>query len=120
MQVHTQESDWEDDTTQEEIIPGHPEIPNGSDAPGTPDLEDGMLPRDVPKRTTFHDPVAERQMSQTDAKLFYQRSKIDVRSGVSGWSQSSPVGSPVMAAGSRATTEYGADSLILEHDEGEH
>ncbi|KAK8028088.1 hypothetical protein PG991_005144 [Apiospora marii] len=34
---------------------------------------EGMLYRDRPKRTAFYDPVDERQMSQTDAKLFYQR-----------------------------------------------
>ncbi|KAI0478671.1 AMP deaminase [Xylariaceae sp. FL0804] len=39
--------------------------------------EDGMLPRDRPKRTTFYDAVAERQMTQADAKLFYQRSQLD-------------------------------------------
>ncbi|KAI1350176.1 hypothetical protein F5Y01DRAFT_287117 [Xylaria sp. FL0043] len=44
----------------------------------SPGLEDGMLPRDVPRKTTFYDPVAERQMSQTDAKLFYQRSQRDL------------------------------------------
>lgn len=83
-------------------------------------LEEGMLLRDVPQRTTFYDPVAERQMSQTDAKLFYQRSKIDVRAQESGtgWSLSSPNGSPIMASGSRPLTEYGADSLILEQDGG--
>ena len=33
---------------------------------------EGMLPRDMPNHTPFFDPVAERQMTQTDAKLFYQ------------------------------------------------
>lgn len=85
-------------------------------------LQDGMLLRDVPKRTTFYDPVAERQMSQTDAKLFYQRSKIDVRTGSTSagiWSQSSPNTSPTLASASRPVTEYGADSLILDQDGGE-
>ncbi|KAI0404965.1 hypothetical protein F4802DRAFT_564945 [Xylaria palmicola] len=54
-------------------------------------LGEGMLPRDVPRKTTFYDPVAERQMSQTDAKLFYQRSKLDLRKNdASSWSQSHP------------------------------
>lgn len=86
-----------------------------------PALQDGMLLRDVPKRTTFYDPVAERQMSQTDAKLFYQRSKIDLRggsAGASGWTQTSPNDSPTLASGSRPLTEYGADSLVLEQDGG--
>lgn len=38
--------------------------------------EEGMLARDIPKPTPYYDPVAERQMSQTDAKLFYQRSQV--------------------------------------------
>lgn len=42
-------------------------------------VHEGMLPRDVPRRTTFYDPVAERQMSESDAKLFYQRSQLDLR-----------------------------------------
>ncbi|KAM4059322.1 adenosine/AMP deaminase domain-containing protein [Hirsutella rhossiliensis] len=84
-------------------------------------FQDGMLPRDVPKRTTFYDPVAERQMTQTDAKLFYQRSKIDGRGGSAGGAplpQSTPYGSPVMVSGSRPATEFGADSLILDHVDG--
>jgi AMP deaminase len=36
------------------------------------ELREGMLPRDLLKRTAFYDPVAERQMSQMDAKLIYQ------------------------------------------------
>ncbi|PNY29293.1 AMP deaminase [Tolypocladium capitatum] len=81
-------------------------------------FQDGMLPRDVPQRTTFYDPVAERQMTQTDAKLFFQRSKMDGRGGGGGtsWTPSTPIGSPVMVSGSRPATEYGADSLILDHD----
>ncbi|KAJ6445524.1 AMP deaminase [Purpureocillium lavendulum] len=78
-------------------------------------LQEGMLPRDVPQRTTFYDPVAERHMTQTDAKLFYQRSKIDGRSAPgAAWAQSPPHSSPIMLSGSRPATEYGADSLILD------
>jgi AMP deaminase len=32
-------------------------------------MEEGMLPRDLPKRTAFYDPIAERQMTQTDVCL---------------------------------------------------
>ncbi|KAI0966989.1 hypothetical protein F4678DRAFT_447933 [Xylaria arbuscula] len=63
----------------------------------SPALEDGMLPRDVPRKTTFYDPVAERQMSQADAKLFYQRSQRDLlRNDASsrGQSHATPHGSP--------------------------
>ncbi|KAG9253538.1 uncharacterized protein F5Z01DRAFT_657463 [Emericellopsis atlantica] len=85
------------------------------------DLEEGMLPRDLPKRTTFYDPVAERQMSQTDAKLFYQRSKADPKSGSGSavWSHTTPFGSPMIASGSHPATEYGGDSLVLDSD-GRH
>ncbi|KAI4869297.1 AMP deaminase [Hypoxylon rubiginosum] len=64
----------------------------------SPLLEDGMLLRDRPRKTTFHDAVAERQMTQTDAKLFYQRSQLDqLKTEGSNWSQSqiTPHGSPV-------------------------
>ncbi|KAF5231574.1 hypothetical protein FAUST_9210 [Fusarium austroamericanum] len=83
---------------------------NGSDAE---ELEDGMLLRDLPKRTTFYDPVAERQMSQTDAKYFYHRNKADVRSVGGAGNQSIPQ-SPFLNSGSRPATEYGADSLVLD------
>lgn len=79
-------------------------------------LHDGMLLRDLQERTTFYDPVAELQMTQTDAKLFYQRSKIDPRTGNSPWPQSTPFGSPLMLSGSRPATEWGGDSLVLDLD----
>ncbi|GAW18744.1 hypothetical protein ANO14919_082260 [Xylariales sp. No.14919] len=63
----------------------------------SPALENGMLPRDVPRKTTFYDPVAERQMSQTDAKLFYQKSQRDFhKNNASSRAQSHPTphGSP--------------------------
>ncbi|KAJ1333736.1 AMP deaminase [Microdochium nivale] len=68
------------------------------------EFQDGMLPRDLPKRTTFHDPVAERQMTQTDAKLFYQRSQLDlVKTGEGSWgqSQATPHGSPAISERTR-------------------
>jgi AMP deaminase len=42
-----------------------------------PVLEGGMLPRDRLQKTAFYDPVAERQMSQMDAKLFFQRNQLE-------------------------------------------
>ncbi|KAK2609047.1 AMP deaminase [Conoideocrella luteorostrata] len=93
--------------------------PSPANAGGQDGLQDGMLLRDVPKRTTFYDPVAERQMSQTDAKLFYQRSQIDIRGGIGAVrAQSSPNDSPTIGSASRPVTEYGADSLILDYDGG--
>ncbi|KAK2014066.1 AMP deaminase [Colletotrichum eremochloae] len=83
-----------------------------------------MLPRDLPTRTAFYDPVAERQMSQTDAKLFYQRSQIgQLKTGSGAWSQghsTPPHSSPVIVgsehrdipAGPRGL-EYPMDSSSL-------
>ncbi|KAH7030807.1 uncharacterized protein B0I36DRAFT_114310 [Microdochium trichocladiopsis] len=87
-------------------------------AESRPEYQDGMLPRDLPKRTTFHDPVAERQMTQTDAKLFYQRSQLDlVKTGEAAWGQSqvTPHGSPAFSAGTRLPA---IDTLSL-HNAGQ-
>jgi AMP deaminase len=74
---------------------------SGQDHDG--DMQEGMLPRDMQKKTAFYDPIAERQMSQTDAKLFYQRSQVDM-SKMANLSrvqtqQLSPQTSPVLSAG---------------------
>ncbi|KAK0656394.1 hypothetical protein B0T16DRAFT_399221 [Cercophora newfieldiana] len=64
------------------------------------DMQEGMLPRDLPKKTTFYDRVAERQLTQTDAKLFYQRSQAETRSqSQMHTAQITPHGSPLLAAG---------------------
>ncbi|KAJ4151319.1 hypothetical protein LMH87_012026 [Akanthomyces muscarius] len=119
FQVHTRESDWEDDESAGHSIADSElagEASEAIDPAQAEELQEGMLLRDVPKRTTFYDPVAERQMTQTDAKLFYQRSQIDLRGDSSEWVQKTPQQSPLIQAGSRPATEYGADSLILEQD----
>ncbi|POS84700.1 hypothetical protein EPUL_003791, partial [Erysiphe pulchra] len=36
-----------------------------------------ILPRDIQHKTAYYDYVAERQMSHTDSKLFYQRSQME-------------------------------------------
>jgi hypothetical protein len=72
---------------------------------GTPDIspsegEDGMLPRDKQRKTAYYDYAAEKQLSQADAKLFYQRSQLESqKAGGSNWgnSQHSPEGSPVIS-----------------------
>ncbi|KAI1130404.1 hypothetical protein F5Y10DRAFT_235579 [Nemania abortiva] len=99
--VEHNESGDEADKDHDEDHNGHPmhhveSVSAGADINAhepepEPALEDGMLPRDVPRKTTFYDPVAERQMSQTDAKLFYQRSQRDLlKNDASSWSQSHP------------------------------
>ena len=69
----------------------------GSQDNSDPDSE-GLLPRDKQKKTAFYDPVAERQMTQTDAKLFYMRSQQ--RTGTGNWDTGllSDQGSPVISA----------------------
>ena len=76
---------------------------------GTPDTspsenESGMLPRDKQRKTAYYDYAAEKQLSQADAKLFYQRSQLEAqKTGGSNWgnSQQSPEGSPVISGAYR-------------------
>lgn len=76
------------------------------DTPGVtpPEPQEGMLPRDVQEKTAYYDYTSEKQLSQADAKLFYQRSKFESQvTGESSWSASqwstrpnSPGQSPVI------------------------
>jgi len=63
------------------------------------DMQEGMLPRDIPKKTAFYDRVADRQMTHTEAKLFYQRSQAEIRNQMHTAAQITPQGSPLMSAG---------------------
>ncbi|KAK4660418.1 AMP deaminase [Podospora pseudocomata] len=68
------------------------------------ELEEGMLPRDMPHKTAFFDLVAERQMTQSEAKLFYQRSQTDSRTmQTQTQTQFSPQGSPLLSSGTSHT-----------------
>ncbi|SPN97825.1 uncharacterized protein DNG_01337 [Cephalotrichum gorgonifer] len=66
--------DTDTESNDDDLPHSETQPPGGSDE--SP-FQTGMLLRDLPKRTTFYDPVAERQMSQTDAKLFYQMSQME-------------------------------------------
>jgi AMP deaminase len=72
-------------------------------------VQEGMLPRDMPKKTAFFDPVADRQMTQTDAKLFYQRSQLDLQkigaNAKAGKTEITPHASPVISAKSAQDKE---------------
>ena len=76
---------------------------------GTPDMspsenEDGMLPRDKQRKTAYYDYAAEKQLSQADAKLFYQRSQLEAqKTEGSNWGNElhSQEGSPVLSAAHR-------------------
>jgi AMP deaminase len=57
--------------------------------------EDGMLPRDKQRRTAFYDYTAEKQMSHTEAKQFYQRHQLETQYG---GSQAGDSYSPAMRA----------------------
>jgi AMP deaminase len=88
-----------------------PEAALGMDeAAGTtpPETKEGMLPRDVQEKTAYYDYTSEKQLSQADAKLFYQRSKLESqKSGEASWAtpqwgtrQNSPHESPVLVPNS--------------------
>lgn len=68
---------------------------------------DGMLPRDMQRKTAYYDYAAEKSMSQADAKLFYQRSQIEAQRTV----PSSQINSPVIKA-RRASTTLHAEQPI--------
>ncbi|KAF1842657.1 AMP deaminase [Cucurbitaria berberidis CBS 394.84] len=55
----------------------------------------GMLPRDKQRRTAFYDYTAEKQMSHTEAKQFYQRHQLETQYG---GSQAGDTHSPAMRA----------------------
>ncbi|KAF2132958.1 AMP deaminase 3 [Dothidotthia symphoricarpi CBS 119687] len=54
-----------------------------------------MLPRDKQRRTAFYDYTAEKQMSHTEARQFYQRHQLETQYG---GSQSGDTHSPAMRA----------------------
>ncbi|EMD63194.1 hypothetical protein COCSADRAFT_338729 [Bipolaris sorokiniana ND90Pr] len=49
--------------------------------PSMEDDDDGILPRDKQRRTAFYDYTAEKQMSHTEAKQFYQRHQLETQHG---------------------------------------
>lgn len=76
-------------------------------------IPDGMLPRDMPKKTAFYDPVTDRQMSQTDAKLFYQRRQVEGQKTASPWAPlaESAQESPAMSASVSSLANHAAFDL---------
>lgn len=97
------ESDGEDTAAhQAGVAAAEQDGPSHPSSKTTPQDEDEeMLLRDMPNKTAFYDPIAERQMTHTDAKLFYQRSQLDHKAGGQPWSSSvygsSVHGSPVIS-----------------------
>jgi AMP deaminase len=95
-----EEEEEEEEDGEKYMLPGAALISDGPPDPnGSPANAEEMLPRDVQRKTAYYDYAADKQLSQTDAKLFYQRSQLEAqKTGGSNWgnSQSSPHGSPVM------------------------
>ncbi|KAI1495467.1 AMP deaminase [Biscogniauxia marginata] len=100
---HDSESDTGEQNDSSQLLPDG--TPPSRD-PASPALQGGMLLRDVPRKTTFYDPVAERQMTQTDAKLFYQRSQLD-QWKVEGSSHTTPHESPLGMATTKLSNDNG-------------
>ncbi|KAL1873827.1 hypothetical protein VTK73DRAFT_711 [Phialemonium thermophilum] len=125
--AHSRECSSEDQTTRADSAEAASAADEGGDERADDndhlsDMQEGMLPRDLPKKTAFYDPIAERQMSETDAKLFYQRRQIDSQktTAPSPWeyppsaSQASPVMSgSVSSSANHASVDLGPGSLGL-------
>lgn len=95
------EDSWDEREDKEDgLLPEAAIVADETPATSTPsDTQEGMLPRDIQRKTAYYDYAAEKQLSQADAKLFYQRSQLEAqKTGGSNWgaSQSSPRGSPVL------------------------
>jgi AMP deaminase len=98
------EESWDKNKDDKEPFPSvaafGPGPETAGDANPSDGLLDGMLDRDIQRKTTYYDYAAEKQMSHADAKLFYQRSKLEAqKTGGSNWgSQNSLQNSPVITA----------------------
>ncbi|KAI1542956.1 Add Adenosine deaminase [Pyrenophora tritici-repentis] len=68
----------------------------------------GMLPRDKQRRTAFYDYTADKQMSHTEAKQFYQRHQLETQYG---GSQAGDVYSPAMRAKTFPVTMGATDGV---------
>jgi len=95
------ERSWDEEQDKESaLLPSAALGPDGTPETSTPsDVGEGMLPRDIQRKTAYYDYAAEKTLSQADAKLFYQRSQLEAqKTGGSNWgnSQHSPQGSPVL------------------------
>lgn len=83
MTSHTEPREFDSDT--ENMLPAaaltEDVTPTGTNTGAvTPsEVGEGMLPRDVQLKTAYYDYAAEKQLSQADAKLFYQRSQLEAQ-----------------------------------------
>ncbi|KAF9699870.1 hypothetical protein EKO04_002152 [Ascochyta lentis] len=74
------------------------------------DDDDGMLPRDKQRKTAFYDYTAEKQMSHTEAKQFYQRHQWETQHG---GSQAGDSYSPALRAKTFPANAGAADGMSI-------
>ncbi|KAF2442498.1 AMP deaminase [Karstenula rhodostoma CBS 690.94] len=75
---------------------------------GAADDAQGLLPRDKQRRTAFYDYASEKQMSQSEAKQFYQRHQLESQYG---GSQAGDGFSPVIRAKTLPVSFGGGDGV---------
>jgi AMP deaminase len=95
------EDSWDErEDKEDELLPEAAIMAEETPATSTPsETQEGMLPRDIQRKTAYYDYAAEKQLSQADAKLFYQISQLEAqKTGGSskGATLSSPRESPVI------------------------
>ncbi|KAF4629573.1 hypothetical protein G7Y89_g8573 [Cudoniella acicularis] len=91
------DTDDVDTDTEAAMLPEAAMTEDGTPENKTPtEGQEGMLPRDIQQKTAYYDYAAERQLSQADSKLFYQRSQLEAqKTGGSNW-VNTPHGSPTL------------------------
>jgi AMP deaminase len=85
------EESWNEKEDQlADMLPESALAPDATPDSITPsETQEGMLPRDIQRKTAYYDYAAEKQLSQADAKLFYQRSQLEAqKTGGSNWGNS--------------------------------
>ncbi|KAH8593334.1 hypothetical protein B0O99DRAFT_627848 [Bisporella sp. PMI_857] len=107
------ENSWEESPNSHiKMLPDAALQVEDSPGTGTPSDADGMLPRDIQRKTAYYDYAAEKSLSQADSKLFYQRSQLEAqRTGGSSWGASQTSqhgGSPVLQP--RFSNRFGQDT----------
>ena len=93
------EDSYDEKEDTDDLLPEAAIMIDETPATSTPSDQEGMLPRDMQRKTAYYDYVAEKQLSQADMKLFYQRSQLEAqKTGGSNWNASQPSvqGSPVL------------------------
>lgn len=111
------EDSWDErEDKEDDLLPEAAIMAEETPATSTPsDTQEGMLPRDIQRKTAYYDYAAEKQLSQADAKLFYQISQLEAqKTGGSskGATLSSPNQSPVIIPRSTSSL-FGAEQAGL-------